>query len=319
MFEYQIQQAWEDYRKDLGLGRMMLWLAFYNLFLFFLSGFVFNGFTILALYPIGVAFIFYFLRPKILKLDQKWIFALNIVPVGISVILNYYLIGEFDRAVGHLTRRDEIFSSFDQYLFNGPVSFIFEDLAHRMGLVGTAFYDLMMVAYMCYFLLPIYGGILYFRMLDTQNKFKVGRLFFSVLLYFGLNFILYLIVPVTGPQYWMRDIYHAQLPLSSFGHFLWGVVNNGQTTFIDCFPSGHTGIAFLVSMWLFRINHTHRFFLLGVTTLIVMATLAMRYHYTLDLLCAFPLAYFCHRAAWFFIPVDIRPQYLRGDNPAPIS
>jgi hypothetical protein len=311
MFEAKIQKAWEDYQKDMGLGRMLLWLAFYNLFLFFLSGFVFNGFQLLALYPVGVAFIFYFLRPKILLLDHKVLFALNIVPVGISVILNYYLIGEFDRAVGHLTRRDAIFSSFDEYLFGGPVSFLFEDMATSMGLLGNLLYDLMMLAYMSYFLLPIYGGILYFRMLDRENSYKVGRLFFSVLLYFGLNFILYLVIPVTGPQYWMRDIYLSPLPLTDFGHFLWGLVNNGQTTFIDCFPSGHTGIAFLVTMWLFRINHPHRFFLALTTLFIIMATLAMRYHYTLDLLCAFPLAYFCHRAAWFFIPVDIRPEHLR--------
>lgn len=311
MFEANIQKAWEDYRKDMGLGRMLLWLAFYNLFLFFLSGFVFNGFKILALYPVGVAFIFYFLRPKLIQLDHKVLFALNIIPVGLSVILNYALIGEFDRSVGLLTRRDAIFSNFDEYLFNGPVSFIFEDLAASMGLLGSLFYDLMMVAYMSYFLLPIYGGIIYFRMLTRETSYKVGRLFFSVLLYFSLNFIFYLIIPVTGPQFWMRDIYIHPLPLTSFGQFLWSVVSNGQTTFIDCFPSGHTGIAFLVTMWLFRINSAHRFILLAITLFIVMATLAMRYHYTLDLLCAFPLAYFCHRAAWFFIPVDIRPEHLR--------
>lgn len=290
---------------------MLLWLAFYNVFLFFLSGVVFNGLSVLALYPLGIALIFYFLRPKIVMLQRPYIFALNTIPLAVTVILNYYLIGEFDRAVGQLTRKDGIFASFDEYLFGGPVSLVFENMAEILGLLGSFLYDVMMVSYMSYFLLPLYGGIMYYRMLPYEDKYKVGRFFFSVLLYFSLNFILYLVVPVTGPQYWMRDAYTASLPLTSFGKLLWTMVNTGQTTFIDCFPSGHTGIAFLVSIWMFRLNHQHRFWVLTTTIFIVMATLAMRYHYTLDLLCAFPLAYFCHRVAWFFIPVDIRPQTLR--------
>lgn len=308
MFEYKIQQAWEQYKEDMGLGRILLFLAFYNLFLFFISGILFTRFMPQALWPIVLAFIFYFLRPYLLRLNSKVLFWLNTIPVTISVILNYYLVGEFDRAVGGLTRRDAIFSDFDEGLFGTPVSFIFEEAARTLGTVGSLFYDLLMLSYMSYFLLPFIGGILYFRTLPRHEHYKIGRFFFSVVLFFALNFLMYLIVPVTGPQYWLKDLYTDVLPLTSFGHNLWLVVHHGQTTFIDCFPSGHTGIAFLVAIWMVRLNHPARFFFVATSALIVMATLAMRYHYILDLLCAFPLAYFCHRAAWVFFPTTIYPE-----------
>ncbi len=309
MFEYKIQQAWEQYKKDMGLGRILLFLAFYNLFLFFLSGVVFGGFMKEALWPVVLAFLFYFLRPHLLKLKNSTLFWLNTIPVTISVVLNYYLVGEFDRSVGGLTRRDAIFSNFDEALFGVPTSFIFEGAAQTLGTMGSLFYDLMMLSYMSYFLLPFIGGIFYFKTLGAHEHYKVGRFFFSVVLYFAINFLLYLIVPVTGPQYWLKDLYTEALPLTAFGQFLWSIVHHGQTTFIDCFPSGHTGIAFLVTIWLVRLNHPSRYFFMATSAFIVAATLAMRYHYILDLLCAFPLAYFCHRAAWVFFPVTIYPSH----------
>ncbi|MCF8058336.1 MAG: phosphatase PAP2 family protein [Bacteriovoracaceae bacterium] len=314
MFEYKIQEAWDQYKSDLGLGRILLFLAFYNLFLFFLSGIGFGGFMPSALWPVFIAFIFYFLRPNLINLSPKILFWFNAIPIAISTILNYYLVGEFDRAVGGIERRDAIFSDFDQTLFNGPASHVFEKTAELLGTTGALFYDLMMLSYISYFFLPLIGGILYFKTLGPRDQHKIGRYFFSVVLYFALNFILYLVVPVTGPQYWLSDTYTDPLPLTTFGHFFWSLVNQGQTTFIDCFPSGHTGIAFLVTIWLVRINHPLRFLLMATTAFIVMATLAMRYHYTMDLLCAFPLAYFCHRVAWVFIPVDVRPQKNRSQT-----
>jgi len=314
MFEYRIQEAWDDYKSDMGLGRVLLFLAFYNLFLFFLSGFSFGGFRFDALYPIFIAFIFYFLRPRIKSLNDTALFFLNSIPAGLCVILNYYLIGEFDRSVGGLARRDPLFSAFDEWIFGGPPSLIFERIANQAGLIGSIIYDIMMLSYMSYFLLPLIGGYLYLRMLPKEDHYKVGRFFFSVVLYFAMNFIFYLLVPVTGPQYWMEDAFTNPLPLTAFGQFLWSLVNDGQTTFIDCFPSGHTGISFLVTIWMYRINHPARYILCITTAFIIGATLAMRYHYTLDLVCAFPLAYFCHRVAWFFIPVDIRSQTLRKDK-----
>ena len=74
MFEYKIQKAWEEYHEDMGLGRILLFIALYNSFLFFLSGTVFGSFEVRALYPILLAVCFYALRPHIKRLDPRWKF-----------------------------------------------------------------------------------------------------------------------------------------------------------------------------------------------------------------------------------------------------
>ncbi len=307
MFEYKIQESWENFRQDMGLGRILLFLAFANTFLFFLSGTVFHAFQMRALYPVLFSLSFFALRPLVIKADPKIKFALNVIPVALCIILNYYLVGVFDYSVDGLTRQDQIFHQFDLWVYGQPISQLIYHYLGRAGLLSKLIYDIMMLSYISYFLLPLIGGILYFRNLSGHYE-KLGRYFFSVILYFQINFLLYLIVPVTGPQYYLTEYFTKPLPFTPFGQFLWQSVQEGQTTFIDCFPSGHTGIAFLVTIWLFRINHPARYILATTTTFIVMATLAMRYHYTLDLLCAFPLAYFCHRVAWVFIPVKVTPE-----------
>ena len=304
MFEYKIQKAWEDYHEDMGLGRILLFIAFYNTFLFFLSGTVFKAFQVRALYPILFAACFYGLRPKIKQFSPTVKFILNSIPVGMCIILNYYLVGVLDYSVGGLERMDAVFHRFDLSLFGKPVASFLYDYLGRAGNVSEALYSIMMMSYISYFLLPLIGGILYFRTLEGRYE-KIGRYFFSCILFFSLNFLLYLIIPVTGPQYYLLEYFSAHPPLGEWGMILWKMVQNGQSTFIDCFPSGHSGIAFLVTIWLYRIKHPARWILAITTLFIVMATLAMRYHYTLDLLCAFPLAYFCHRVAWLFIPVRV--------------
>ena len=301
MFEYKIQRAWDNYREDMGLGRILLFLAFYNTFLFFLSGTAFGTYQVRALYPALLSIAFFAMRPLVIRLDSKYKFILNIIPMLICVLLNYYLIGVLDQSVDGLVRKDELFSQFDLWLFSMPVARAFYEGLAFLGPLRSVFYDIMMMSYMSYFFLPIIGGIFYYRSL--KEKLKVGRYFFSVILFFSLNFLFYLIVPVSGPQYFHAHDFGIALPLSAFGQVLWQAVNDGQTTFIDCFPSGHTGIAFLVSIWMFRIKHPARYILALTTLFIIFATLALRYHYILDLLCAFPLAYFCHRVAFFFSPV----------------
>ena len=309
MFEYRIQKAWENYKEDFGLGRILIFQAFVNLFFFFISFIFFGGPDGLALLPVVISLIVLFFRPAILRANDLTKIISIAVPAGFSILINYYLMGEFDRAVGGLQRRDSLFHAFDMALFSKPVSFYYEKILGNIGLLGNLIYDFMMISYMLFYIFPIAAAATYYISLPSHERYRVGRLFFSITLFFAINYLLFLLVPVTGPQYWLQDLYTAQLPLTSFGHGLWSIVYQGQTTFIDCFPSGHTGLTFLVTIWVFRINHPIRYFFAGACLLIINATLALRYHYTMDLVAAFILALFCHRAAWLIIPVDIKAPF----------
>lgn len=314
MFEYRIQQAWDSYRADFGLGRLTLFICFFNVFLFFLSGLFFGAFQLLALYPVVFAMIFYLLRPKFVRFSDVTKLILNVLPLTLTISLNYYLIGEMDRASGVLTRLDAFFSGFDLWLFDEPVALIFESVLKPTGLVGTFIYDLMMTSYMFYYLIPWYGAILYYRQLPEHLRYRLGRYQASLIVFFCINHLFYLIVPVEGPQFYLKEYFTWTLPFSAWGQMLWNVVHTGQTTYIDCFPSGHFGISVLVSIWLFKINHSHRFFMSFVTFCIACATLAIRYHYTLDLICSFPLAYVSFKLGNVLLPSELDFYSYRKDH-----
>jgi len=304
MFEYKIQNAWDNYIRDFGLGRIILFICFFNTFLLFLGVYLTGKLLLLSLYPILLSLVFFFIRPKLIKLKAVYIFLINTIPITISIILNYYLIGQIDNMTKGLFRYDYWFSDIDIYLFNGPI-------ANKIELFWSGvkysflYYDLLQLSYLSYYLFPIYGGVAYYRLLDEKRKYKIGRYCSSVVIFYSLNYLFYLIVPVSGPQFYNSEMFLSNLPFSSFGLFLNELVSSGQPTFIDCFPSGHTGVALLITFWLFRIHHQQRYASLFVSCLMILATLSLRYHYTLDVLCAFPLAIICYKLGHLLVPIDV--------------
>lgn len=314
MFEYRIQKAWENYTRDFGLGRILLFISFYNTFLFFSVGFMHDSWRVAAFFPVGLSLIFIFFRKKVIAKGPLWVFCYNMLPMGIIILFNYTLIGVYDKSIGGVTRLDPFLANFDNWLFGKPVSLYIEDLMRNSGLIGTIFYDLIMTSYIVYFLLPFYGAILYYRSLPPVRKYKVGRLCGSVVIYFCLNYFSYIAIPVTGPQYFYSGIYERPLPLSGYGYFIFDKVAALHNNFIDCFPSGHFGIAVLMTIWLFRMNHSHRFLMALIAILILFATIALRYHYTLDLIAAIPLAGVSYYLGKMLIPTKVHINFFRREE-----
>jgi len=207
MFEYRIQKSWENYKQDFGLGRLLIFQSFINLFFFFISFAFFNEPDGLALFPVVLSLVILFFRPAIIRSNDLIKTISIIIPIGFSIILNYYLMGEFDRSVGGLPRKDALFHAFDMALFSKPVSFYYESVLGNSGLLGRLIYDFMMMSYMLFYLFPIAAAAVYYTYLPSRERYSMGRLFFSVSLFFAINYLLFLLVPVTGPQYWLEDLY----------------------------------------------------------------------------------------------------------------
>jgi len=314
MFEPEIQEAWVKYKDDFGLARLVLVVCFFNTFLFFLSGFGYGTFYYPCLIPIGVSFLFFSIRKYIIQSSPEIKFLFNTVLLTFTVGFNYVLMGELDHVAGGLVLQDEFFLNFDMYLFGRPVALYFEDFFRPLGVIGYIFYDILILCYMSYFILPMYGGILFFQQLSDDYKYRMGRYFSSFIIYFCFNFFCYIWIPVTGPQFFIRDQYSQSLPLSDFGHFFYKIIQQGQTTFIDCFPSGHFGVTIMVTIWLFRINHGHRFIMLLITFLMGLAAMALRFHYTLDLVASIPLALICYKLGFVLFPVTVHPSSQRENQ-----
>jgi len=311
MLETKIQESWANYREDFGLTRLVLFVSFFNVFIFFLSGIGYGNFYFPCLIPVVIGFLFLAFRHIFIKANKPILFLINSILLTFSVAFNYALMGKIDHLAGGLVLKDAWFAAIDLSLFGTPVAILFADLLRPFDLVGRVIYDLLIFIYLSYFILPIYGAILFYRQLPANYKFRVGRYFSSFIIYFSINFLCYLWVPVTGPQYFSRESFSRPLPLTSFGKSIYEFIQSSQQTFIDCFPSGHFGVTLLVTIWLFRINHGHRFIMLFVTVMMGLATLALRFHYSLDLVAALPLALICYKLGFMLFPVQVGPMTMR--------
>lgn len=312
MFEYSIQKAWEEYHKDMGLGRIAILIGSFNV-LFFIIGLFMGGVRPIALVPVVFVLIYILMRDKFLSLPVLAQFILAVVPIVLSINLNYLLVGQYDQMAGGLTRLDPFFMRFDAWLFGEPVAKVFRSFFVSVPTLRQWAYDFMMLSYFLYFILPLYGAILFYKHLPKHKRYYLGRYFASVVIFFNVNFLFYLAVPVTGPQYYLKESFTKALPFSAFGQALHVWVGQAQSAFIDCFPSGHTGMAVLVGLWLFRLNHTQRFIITPITLGIIFATLAIRYHYVLDVIAAFPMALACYALSFYLIPLkNYGPSWWRS-------
>ncbi|HZH03853.1 MAG TPA: phosphatase PAP2 family protein, partial [Myxococcaceae bacterium] len=157
--------------------------------------------------------------------------------------------------------------------------------------------ELLLLCYYSYYLLPLALGVL----LYARGKRPAYHAYVLALtLFYALNFILYAAVPAVGPRFYLNFQAPLQGPWAT--PYLDAVMRSAAFT-RDCFPSGHTGVTLI--MLTFAFLHERRTFwaLLPVGTGLVVATVACRFHYAVDLLCALPLAYLAVRSArWLSSP-----------------
>lgn len=169
----------------------------------------------------------------------------------------------------------------DQRLFG------FQAAVELARLVPPWLNDVLLVCYYGHFVWPLVLGLtLYWRGRGASAEFDeyltgLGLLFF-------LNYAAYALVPAVGPRYFLID---------SFNGPLQGVVLTPLLDSMmrapgfarDCFPSGHTGATLLVLFYGWRFARGFFWVMLLPGLGLILATLAGRFHYATDLMCAVPL------------------------------
>ena len=148
--------------------------------------------------------------------------------------------------------------------------------------------DLLLLCYYSYFLWPLVVGASLFR--KSRAAYAEYRL--AMVLFFIVNFTLYVAVPAVGPRFFLAGLYSAPLHGWVLTPWLDGLMR--VTDFNrDCFPSGHTGFTAIVL--LYAALHARRIFriMAPVATGLVAATVLGRFHYGVDLVCAVPAVIAC--------------------------
>lgn len=253
--------------------------------------------------PIGLSALSLIFRQKICESSNLTKFLANIpIPTGFA-ITGYISVGDIDQLSHVLARKDHWAIAFDNFFFDRPIALIIEETLNPFPLMSVVFYDVLIINYFLYFVTPFIGGILLYRQFSREFKHNVGQFIFSICLFYITNYLLYLLVPITGPQYFQKEYFNSALPFSFFGEFLYSIIQRYHYTLIDCFPSGHFGISFLVSLFLYRWNNIYYIVFGFISFFIFWATLALRYHYLYDLVFSVVLVYVVYKLSEFLYPL----------------
>ncbi len=191
--------------------------------------------------------------------------------------------------VVHPVDYDRALIAIDRFLFFGadPTHVLFS-FAHP---VVT---EILQLAYASFYFLPL---ILVVDLYRKQRMAAFRVVFLTIILGFYLSYFGYVAVPAIGPRFTLHDFTatDTELPGVFATQFLRDYTNTGESippgtedparkVQRDVFPSGHTQMTLLTIFLAFRYRARTRWPLGIVGSLLVIATVYMRYHYVVDLI-----------------------------------
>ncbi len=154
--------------------------------------------------------------------------------------------------------------------------------------------ELLQIVYGTFYLLPVILGI------DLMHRKKLKEFDYSafIIVYgFCLSFIGYILVPAIGPRFTLHnfEMNNIELPGLFITDFLREIVNSGESipsgtlnpaiiVQRDAFPSGHTQMTLLVMFLSVKFGSKLKWFFIINGTLLIFATVYLRYHYVVDLI-----------------------------------
>jgi membrane-associated phospholipid phosphatase len=169
---------------------------------------------------------------------------------------------------------DPVFIKIDQVLFGCQPSTVFSE-----AVPFAWFSELMNLAYISYFF-TIFGIIVY---LYCRNRAHAYRAACILLCSFFVYYLLFIVLPVAGPQFYVFD-HDTALPVQgpirkillffhSFGEKPTGAV-----------PSSHVGIMVIYMLLLWQHSHKAFWRVFPLSFLLMLSTVYIRAHYAIDVL-----------------------------------
>jgi membrane-associated phospholipid phosphatase len=198
----------------------------------------------------------------------------------VCVLITFNSLGRLVHSV-HPRDIDPLLIRLDYLIFGGYPTIMLESISNPL------LTDVLQVAYSTYYFLPLSLGL----MLKLQGRdLEFDRTLFLILFCFYLSYIGYLLFPALGPRYVMNHLQSKNLTAGSaiaepIQHFL----NELEGIKRDAFPSGHTGVALVVSVLAYQYHKVFFWVTLPVIVMLIFSTVYCRYHYAVDIIGGFIL------------------------------
>ena len=183
---------------------------------------------------------------------------------------------------------DQLLIDIDRWLFGADPTVFLYKFSHPV------ITEMLQIIYGMFYFLPIILGL---ALLRKRKLVDADFAIFTIIYGFFLSYIGYFALPAIGPRFTLHDFHseNIEMPGILITGFLRDVTNavesipRGTTNpesivQRDVFPSGHTMITLVVIYLSVKLKSRSRFFLIPVGTLLIFATVYLRYHYVIDLI-----------------------------------
>ena len=154
--------------------------------------------------------------------------------------------------------------------------------------------ELLQIVYAFYYAIPV---VMVWAFVAEKKPFALSRGLFTLLLCLYLSYVGYFVVPATGPNINRLGLYPAHFaePMKGlwFAETLRASTLKAEWIKHDCWPSGHTALAFTCLVMARREGSRAFRILLVPVVLLIFSTMYLRYHYVTDVVFGFGLAFLC--------------------------
>ncbi|MBK7106140.1 MAG: phosphatase PAP2 family protein [Ignavibacteriae bacterium] len=188
----------------------------------------------------------------------------------------------------HSSDYDSLLIAADRFLFGlDPTIFLYQ-------FANPILTEILQIAYGTFFFLPIILGV-EFQLKHKSREFDF--IIFLVVYGFFLSYVGYFLLPAVGPRFTLHNFEttNLELPGIFLTNFLREIINSGESipsgtinpfevVQRDVFPSGHTQMTLIVMYLAVKLKSSNKLFFLIDGSLLIFATVYLRYHYVIDLI-----------------------------------
>jgi membrane-associated phospholipid phosphatase len=210
--------------------------------------------------------------PRFRRFFRSW-YPLFLIPLTYKELS--YLIPQV-----HPNDLDWQLEAIDMRLFDVNPTLWLERVTH------PAISEILQIAYSSYYLLPVILGIVIWLRKPEVFGFYV----YLIVLAFYLSYLGYILVPAIGPRFILAGQFSKPLGGILLAEPIRRTLDHAEGITRDCFPSGHTALTMVVLYSAWRFHRQTFWWMLPVGTLLIIATVYLRYHYVVDVVAGALLA-----------------------------
>jgi membrane-associated phospholipid phosphatase len=195
------------------------------------------------------------------------------------VVLLGYLYKETDYMNNLIfkTDLDPLFANLEEFIFGMQPSVEFSSV-----MSSEIFAELMYFGYFAYYLMILFIPVyLYFKTGRQESE----QLIFIMINSFLIYYLVFILLPVGGPQFYFKDPSHNLPGGYVFGTAIRFIQEVGEAP-TAAFPSSHASIYLMLTYVIYKFARKLLFIAISIGFLLLLSTVYIRAHYVVDVLFA---------------------------------